>query len=135
MSKEAKAKLLKYGCCVLFIGLLAYLYLNLHSFSDADLSNKLRLLCDAFTIPGLLLIMFGGLLWASNEGAMDGLGYVLGRLARTLVPGDGIRKHERYADYVERKRNNPVRGFSFLFIAGGVSLAVSIVFLVLFYTM
>ena len=38
-----------------------------------------------------------------------------------------------YLDYVEERREKRVKGYSFLFIIGGSLLAISLVFLVLFY--
>ena len=133
MRKEVKSALIKYGCCAAFVLLLGGMYLSGGEFAISDLQNKFRLLCDAFSVPGIILILCGGLVWATNEGVLDGLTYSLGLLARSLIPGGRSRPDERYADYVERKRKNRVKGYSFLFIAGGVSLVIGLVFLALFY--
>ena len=133
MRKEVKSALIKYGCCAAFVLLLGGMYLSGGEFAISDLQNKFRLLCDAFSVPGILLILFGALIWASNEGALDGISYCLTILGRSLIPGGRSKKDERYADYVERKRNNRTKGYSFLFSAGGVSLVIGLVFLALFY--
>ena len=133
MRKEVKTALIKYGCCAAVVLLLGGMYLSGGEFAVADLQNKFRLLCDAFSAPGILLILSGGLVWATNEGALDGLGYCMTLLGRSLVPGGRNKKDERYGDYVERKRKSRVKGYGFLFIGGGVALAIGLVFLALFY--
>ena len=112
---------------------MAAVYIGLRDFAGAELTEKFRMISDALTIPGVLLVMAGCMLWASNQGALDGLGYVTSFMIRGLIPGGRGKKDERYADYVERKRSNPVRGYSFLFISGGIAIALSLVFVALFY--
>lgn len=62
-----------------------------------------RLLSNAFTIPGSILLMLGLLVLISSTGAYDGLTYVLRWLRMTLLPF-GASKHERYYDDVQRRR-------------------------------
>ena len=133
MSKELKTRLIKYGASAGFVVLMAYFYISLRDFAGAELAEKFRMLSDSLTIPGVLLIMAGAMLWASNQGALDGLGYVTSTMVRGLIPGGRAKADERYADYVERKRNNPIRGYSFLFLTGGIAVAIGLVFTVLFY--
>ena len=133
MSKERKTQLIKYGASAGFVALMVYVYISLRDFAGVELTEKFRMLSDAFTIPGVLLIMAGAMVWSSNQGALDGLGYVTSTMVRGLIPGGRAKADERYADYVERKRNNPVRGFSFLFLTGGITIAISLVFLALLY--
>ena len=128
MSNRAKTLLTKYGCCAAFVAFLAYSYISLRDFAGAELWEKLVMICDAFTIPGMLLILAGAMIWVSNMGALDGLSYAVTWAVKSLIPGARVSMDETYADYVERKRENPVRGYGFLFIAGGITMAVAIVF-------
>ena len=130
MSKRAKTLLTKYGCCAAFVAALAYVYIAARDFDGAALWEKLVMLCDAFTIPGMLLILAGAMVWVANMGALDGLSYAVAWAFRSLIPGGRASRDETYADYVERKRENKVRGYGFLFIAGGITMAVAIAFLV-----
>ena len=132
MSKQGKTRIAKYGGAAAFAGLMAWLYISLRDFDGAKLVDKYRMLSDAFTVPGILLLMFGCLVWISNLGALDGLAYAVNFAIRSLIPG-GRYKDEKYADYVERKRENRVKGYGFLFISGGMTMAVAIVFMILFY--
>ena len=132
MSKQSKVRLIKYGCCALFVGLMAYTYIALRDFAGATMLVKYQMLCDAFTIPGLLLVMVGALIWIGNMGALDGVAYAVSFAIRSLIPGARY-KDERYGDYVARKRENKVRGYGFLLISGCITMLIAIVFYILFY--
>ncbi len=133
MSNKAKARMIKYSCSVAFVILLGFLYLNTQNYKDASQLDQYRLLCDAFSVPGVLLIMFGALVWASNEGALLGVGYALRYAIYSLIPGKRLERDEKYGDYVARKRENKVSGYGFLFYTGLVSLGISLIFMALFY--
>lgn len=135
MNKTVKSLLRKYLITFFFGGLIAYFYVSQRDFAAVELMEKYRILCDAFTIPGVLMIMFGFLVVVSNEGIFDGLLYAVTYAARALIPFGRQREHEKYADYVERKRDKRVSGFGFLFISGAVFMAVAMVFLMLFYSL
>ena len=134
MSRKAVSNWIKYGVTALFGGLLAYGALRLRGFTGAEeAAEKYRMLCDAFTFPGLLLILTAVLIALSNEGAFVGLGYVTSYALRTLIPGMGSRQ-ETYAEYVERKTGKGrVKGYGFIFHVGLAYFLLALVFLVLFY--
>ncbi len=133
MSKQIKVLLIKYGSCAVFVGLLAYAYIALRDFAGAELVDQYRMLCDAFTVPGILLLMFGAMIWSLNTGALDGITYAVTFAFRSLIPG-GRYRDEKYADYVERQREKRVKGYGFLLISGGAAMAVALIFMALFYT-
>ena len=132
MSRRLRNGLLKYGVfagvCVAF----AVFYCTARDFSQLELVEKYRTLCDAFTIPGVLSLCLGFLLWVSNDGFFYGLSYCVSVAWKALLPG-GRYKMERYYDYVTRKREKQVTGFGFLFVGGGVCMAVALVCMALFY--
>lgn len=132
MSKNVRIRLLKYGITGGICLLLALVYCAARDFFQLELAEKYRVLCDAFTIPGLLCLCVGALIWASNDGFFYGLSYCLNVAWRALIPGARY-KTERYYDYVTRKKEKRIPGYGFLFLVGGVCMAVAIVFLVLFY--
>ena len=125
-----RKKMLKYGLCLLFVGVIAAWYLGARDLND--LQTRYRLLCDGLTIPGVLLLCAGSLVWASNQGALDGISYGLSLAVRALIPGKSLSPRERYGDFVARKRANPVRGYGFLLICGGLTVVLSLVFLFLY---
>ena len=132
MSKKVQTRLLKYGITGGICLCLVAIYCVARDFSGLELVEKYRTLCDAFTIPGVLSLCVGVLIWASNDGIFYGLGYCLDVARKALIPG-GRWKMEKYYDYVMRHREKAITGYGFLFICGIVCMAVAIVFLVLFY--
>ena len=134
MSREQKVKLIKYGGASLFCAVMAILYIVPRNITEQELVGQYLILCDAFTVPGILLIMFGFLVLLSNSGALDGISYALQDLKRVFIPGAGLEKHERYSDYVERRRQKKATGYGFLFVVGGICTAIALVFMALFYS-
>ncbi len=127
-----KGRLLKHGITGGVCIALGTVYCILRDVGHATGAERYRILCDAFTLPGLLALCLGVLLWVSNDGFFYGLGYCLDVARKALIPG-GRRKMEKYYDYVERHRQKKVTGFGFLFVWGGVCMAAALVFLALFY--
>lgn len=133
MSALAKSRLLKYGLSGLFCAAAAAGIAASRGVSEATLVEQYRILSDAFFIPGIVLILAGLLVFVANEGALNGISYVM-KFAVKFFASGGRMKHERYSDYVARKSDKKVTGFGFLFLTGAVSMGISIIFLVLFYT-
>ncbi len=134
MSERWKKYAIKYGFSLVFAGSVAYAYISMRSFSGAARVDQYRMLCDAFSLPGMLLVLFGGLMWVAGKGTMDALGYIGKKLVASLIPGKRLDKEERYGDYVVRQREKRKGGYGFLFVSGGVCIAVSLVFLALYYS-
>jgi hypothetical protein len=130
---KLKVNLIKYGCSAAFVAIMAIVYISLRDFAAAETVDKYLILCDAFTVPGMLLILFGGLLWASSLGAMDGLTYVVRFAVMSLIPGKRSKRDETYGDYLEHRMQNRAKGYGFLFISGLVTMAVALVFMAQFY--
>ena len=131
MSKQLKSLLIKSGTA-LVLGLgIALAFYNSRNGEALDLVEQYRVLCDAFTIPGLMMILVGLLLWLSGLGALDAIGYLFRYVVQAFVPG--VTKVVHYLDYVEEQREKRAKGYGFLFVAGGILMVVAIVYLVLFY--
>ena len=128
-----KGRLTKYGFCALFVAVMAYVYLLPRNFAGAEGQEKYRLLCDALTVPGVLLLCAGALVWVSNLGALDGLFYGLRLAFRALIPGKRLQKEENYHDYVVARQEKRVKGYGFLLISGAVTIAASLLFLGLYF--
>ena len=106
-------------------------------FSSAEsLAEKYRILSDAFSVPGVLLVCFFGLLWVSSYGFFDGLKYMFGRIGNMFIPGN-IPKHETYYDYKMRRRekreeNEGQGSLSFLLFVGLGLILVAVIFVALY---
>ena len=128
-----KARLTKYGLCALFVAVMAYAYLLSRDFAGAGNRERYQLLCDALTVPGVLLVCAGALVWVSNLGALDGIFYGLRLAFRALIPGKRLQKEENYQDFVAERQEKRVKGYGFLLITGAVTIAASLIFLGLYY--
>lgn len=132
MSKSLRTALLKYGISGVIAAVMVGIYVGSRDFASMDLMTKYLTLCDAFTLPGITFLMVGCLMWISNEGGLDMLSYAASKAVGLFVPGY-IPKGEKYYEYVQRKRENRVTGYGFLFVVGGVCMAVALIFMYLFY--
>ena len=134
MSKKTSAALIKYGITAAVGALFAWLVLSLRDYTGAEEpAEKYRMLCDAFTFPGVFLMLTAALVALSNEGAFLGVGYLVTHALRFLIPGMGSRQ-EKYSEYIERKtEKGRVKGYGFIFHVGLAYFAAALVFLVLFY--
>lgn len=133
--KSLLRNLLKYGIAVSVGGLMVYLTITLHGLAEATTpAEQYRILADAFTIPGVVLMLVAALVAVSNEGIFTGVSYSLTWMIRTLIPLAALKNgKESYYDYAQRKRANRVKGYGFIFFTGLAFFTVAIVFTVLFY--
>lgn len=133
MSENGRRNLIKYS---ISFGL-GLIYAAIHCFSrDIGAMEPVdiyRTLSDAFFVPGMFMGFAGLLVWVANEGALDGVSYVLGNAFRSLMFMGRRGKVETYKEYVERRREKKTIGYSFLFVTGAVFLVVQTVFTALYY--
>ena len=132
MNNLAK-NLLKYGISTLSAGGVTLLILWNYEFWDAPtLVERYRILANAFTIPGVILMMFAALIWVSADGFFDGLAYAFSQAKDRLIPFVGAkRKHETYYDFKQRKQEKRPRGYGFLFFVGAAFTLVAVIFTLL----
>ena len=128
--KNAKNILLKYGITTACAGLLVWLFLDLRDFTKvADVAERYKMLADAFTIPGVILVMLAALVWISTDGFFDGLSYIFSRIGGMILPFYGAQKaHQTYYDYKMSKKDKRIKGYGFLFFVGLAFVAVAVVF-------
>ena len=161
MSERKKTRLIKYGSCALIVCLMASLYIYSRYTSDwntrfADRIGELptwwsrvafwfqcpgvpgavawfQWICDGLTLPSVSLLSAGLLIWVSNAGALDALGYA-GRFVMQMFLPAGKKRYGTYGDYVLERREKRIRGYGFLLISGAVSLGITLLMLALYYT-
>ena len=92
----------------------------------------MKALADAFTIPGVVFLMVGVLVWVSTTGFFDFLGYALGNFGRMLIPMSK-KPHQTFYDYKVSRSEKRAAGYSCIFVTGALLIAVAIVFTILFY--
>lgn len=134
--KNSRKVILQYSITTVIAGLLTLLALYLRDFWSIDTPvEQYRALSDAFSIPGVLLVMVCALVWISTTGFFDGLAYSFLRVGGMLIPFfKKGKEHQTYYDYKMSKKDKEVKGYSFLFFVGITFIAVSLVFIALFYS-
>ena len=99
-------------------------------FSAETAKETFMILSDAFFVGGALLLVTAGLVWASDNGVSDGIGYSFSKLFN-LRKRDYEEHKETYSEYKDRKHARKSSVVEFL-ISGVCFVAISIVFLVIY---
>ena len=98
--------------------------------------DRVRILSDAFFVPGALIFCVGMMIFVAGKGSFDGLAYSLQFAKRELLRflPQMRDKMETFADYKARKaeKKTPYR---YLLVAGGVYLLLGLLFTVIFLVM
>ena len=131
MSKSAKTNLLKYLITTAIGLFMTWLYISSRWMEGLSLSEKYCILCDGFSIPGMLLVLSGVLMWVDAAGGMDTIAYLMSFLPRMIAPA-AFGEPEKLYDFVEKRRQNRKKGYGFLFIIGIGFMIAAFVFLALF---
>ncbi len=133
-NNKLKQILIRYAVCVAIATAIVFGVLAINNvFSQTELSQIYKILCDAFFVSGILFILFGALFFLSDEGAFDGIGWALKSALRAIFPFVGTKEAETYKSYRDRKHSKgKTKGYSCIFFTGLVYLAISIVFMILF---
>lgn len=133
MNEKRKELLIKYAVCFVVASIFTVLVFWARNFFTDDLGVNLQVLSDGFSISGILLILFSGLLFVSGEGALLGIGFVMRNVFLYFVPY-GRKHHETYAQYRERKVGGPKRtGTLCPLITGLFFLAIGLIFTIIWY--
>ncbi len=113
--------------------LVMFVLLGRGFFQSPALLEQYRILADAFTTAGVVLIMVGVLIWVSTTGLFDMITFALSKFGRALIPFSK-KSDEKYYDYVVRKREKRFSGYLFVFIVGALYMIPAIIFTVMFYS-
>ena len=135
MSKSLNKKAKRYVITSIIAFAITVILLVVSGFFSVELSyrEKIKVLADAFTVPGIMLVAFGALTYVSTEGIFDGVSYA-GRLAfRALVPGMRNNPVEKYGDYKLAKNEKRAKGYSYLFFIGLAFAFIGVIFTALFF--
>lgn len=133
MRRSRKVSILRCLSAAAVGGAVAWLYANSRWEADMEPVLQYRVLCDAFTIPGAMMVLFAMLFSLNNLGALDTIAYLMSFLPRMLAPG-AFGEPEKLIDYVERRREKRTKGYGFLYIVGFIFLGFAVYYLVKFYS-
>lgn len=133
MKDEKRELLTKYAVCFGVATLITLGVFALKGFFTDSAAVNIQILSDGFSVSGILLTLFAGLMFAGSEGAFIGIGFVLRNVVQAFVPM-GRRHHEFYAQYRERKLGKLKKpGDHCVLIAGLSFLIIGIIFSVIWY--
>ncbi len=132
MKQSTKVQLIL--CLVAAVVGALFVWLHASSYWSEDMTNVeiYHVLCDSFTIPGLMMILMGMLMSLSYVGALDTLAYLLSYIPKMLVPG-AFGEVGSLLEFVEERREKRKKGYGFLYIVGFIYFGIALIFLALYY--
>ncbi len=99
-------------------------------FSAQTSKEVYMILSDAFFLGGALILVAAGLVWTSDNGVSDGIGYSFSKLFN-LRKKDYEDHKESYSEYKERKHTKKSSIIEFL-ISGLSFVIISVIFLIVY---
>lgn len=102
MKQETKSLLIKYIVCFCVASLITFIVFCIKGFFTESTAVNIQILSDGFSIAGLILTLFAGMMYVSGEGALIGIGFVMRNVVLAFIPM-GRKRHETYKQYRERK--------------------------------
>lgn len=113
--------------------IIAFLVIWSKGFFTSSAAVNIQILSDAFFVSGVLMTLFAGMLYVSGEGALVGIGFVLRNVVLAFIPM-GRARHEKYADYRERKISKAKKqNDSCILVTGLIFLFIGILLTVIWY--
>ena len=92
----------------------------------------MRILSDAFFVPGVLLAGVGLIIFAGNGGAFDMLSYAFIRFFDLFKKDVRNKKYKDFYEYREAKKEKK-RNMGFMLIVGAVFIVMAVIFLIAYY--
>ena len=133
MKQENKSLLIKYIICFGIASVITFIVFWIKGFFGDSVAVNVQILSDGFSVSGILLTLFAGMMYVSGEGALIGIQFVLRNIAQAFVPM-GRKHHEFYKDYRERKLSEIKKpGDKCILVTGLLFLFVGVAFTVIWY--
>lgn len=103
-----------------------------HIWEHTVTTEVMQILSDAFLIPGAIIGGVGLLVFASNGGAYDMLGYAMLMFFNLFRRDVNKRKYKDFYEYRQSKKDRK-HGFAFMLIVGLAFIVIAVIFLILYY--
>ena len=126
--QKLRLKYIRTGVFVLLaIGLCVWLE---KPFAAETAKETVGLLCDCFTVPGIMFLGIGGLTWVAHMGAFDSFGYIFRNFSlHNLWTTKPKKKYESFYDYKQAKDEKGRPWLAHFAVLGAISLAVGFLLL------
>lgn len=140
MEEKKETRLIQRGVLSLCVLITAGLIVWYEVFEQGtSAGNWIRFLCDGFFVAGILMICFGGMVWISQAGGFHAITYLFYSVRYMFTANKNrFEKRKNYYEYkVEKEAKASVKDQHLhydMLIIGGIGFAVSLVFLILFYS-
>lgn len=128
--KKRYKYLIVLGAGLLFVLLIAILKKGFSNLLDNTL---MQIWCDSFFAVGVVILGVGVLFFASNGGAFDMLAFGIIKALSVFQKYETKQKYKDYYEYRNAKQENK-RSFSYFMLAGSTLILISLIFLILVYT-
>ena len=100
---------------------------------EAEIKTIVSAFCDGFFVTGMLLTLFGILVWVSGTGFFDGLTYGLQFIVQKIIPLYR-QEYKSYYDYKTEKAERRYKGSTvFMMVVGLIFIGISGIILVFYY--
>ena len=133
MKQETKSLLIKYIVCFCVASLITFIVFCIKGFFTESTAVNIQILSDGFSIAGLILTLFAGMMYVSGEGALIGIGFVMRNVVLAFIPM-GRKRHETYKQYRERKLGTIKKSSDkCLLITGLLFLLIGVAFTIIWY--
>ena len=100
-----------------------------NGFHYESTKETMKDLCDAFSIPGFLMMGLGILIFISNDGGFSMLSYGVKRIFAVFKKDPRM---ETFYEYKKKRLEKPAP-YKHLLIAGGMFFLIGMLFLIIFY--
>ena len=123
----------KYIICFGIASLITFIVFWIKGFFTDSIAVNIQILSDGFSVSGVLMTLFAGMMFISGEGALLGISFVMRNVVQAFLPM-GRRHHEVYAKYRERKLGEIKKPTDHcILIAGLTFLAVGVILTAIWY--
>ena len=131
-NSSIKEKLVSYGICLTVAAGLLLAVLGINGYWKCEeASERARILCDGFSVPGALMVLASGAIFASGQGAFNGVLFGLKRAKEIVLPFLPS-EYVPYREFIKKREKKRITGYGCIFFTGLVFLLVGIVLLIRF---
>lgn len=97
-------------------------------------ADRVKAVCDGFSVAALLYISMGAILWVSTTGFFDIFSYAFKKGAHAIIPVTFQDMPRGYYEYkMEKNANRKERTHWFTLVLGGIMLVISLILTAVWY--
>ena len=131
-NSSIKEKVVSYGICLAVAAGLMLAVLGFNGYWKCEeAADRARILCDGFSAPGALMVLAAGAIFASGQGAFNGVLFGLKRAKEIVLPFLPS-EYVPYREFIKKRQKKKITGYGCVFFTGLAFLLVGIVLLIRF---